>query len=69
VFQTNPTSNLAVVTVVVGNATVLASNDVPQAIALAAVPVIAIQSVCLSVGVPLRFVVILVISSDCAVSE
>ena len=44
-FHTKPTSNRAVVTVVVGSATVLASNEAPQVIALAAVPVIAIHNV------------------------
>ena len=44
-FQTKPTSSRAVVTVVVGKAIVLASNDAPQVIALAAVPVMAIHKV------------------------
>ena len=65
----NPTSKRFVDTVVVGNATVLASNEDPQVIALAAVPVIAIHNVCPSVGVPERFVVKLVMSSACAVIE
>jgi hypothetical protein len=39
-FQVKPTDNVAVVTVVVGRATVDASNEAPQVIALAAVPVI-----------------------------
>jgi hypothetical protein len=69
VFHTKATSNLAVVTVVVGSATAPASNDVPQVIALAAVPVIAIQSFCPSVGVPERLVVNEVIASVCAVRE
>jgi len=55
--------------VVVGNATVEASNEAPQVIALLAVPVIDIQSVCASVGDPIRFVVKLVIFSVCAVRE
>ena len=45
------------VTVVVGKATGPFSNDAPQVIALAAVPVTAIHSFCPSVGVPERFVV------------
>lgn len=45
VFHTKPTSNLAVVTVVVGRATVEASKEAPHVMALAAVPVIAIQRV------------------------
>ena len=45
VFHTNPTSSRAVVTVVVGRATVLASKLAPHVIARAAVPVIAIHSV------------------------
>ena len=44
VFHTKPTSSLAVVTVVVGKATVEDSKLAPQVIARAAVPVIAIQS-------------------------
>lgn len=51
------------VTVVVGSANVLASKLAPQVIALAAVPVMAIQSVCHSVGVPDKFVVNEVIST------
>lgn len=54
--QMNPTSRRLVVTVVVGRATVEASKEAPQVIALAAVPVIAIQSVWPVVGVPDRFV-------------
>jgi hypothetical protein len=69
-FQINATSNLAVVTVVVGNAIVEASKLVPQVIALAAVPVIAIHNVCPSVVVaPLKLVVNDVISTACAVIE
>jgi len=68
-FQIKPTSSLVVVTVVVGNATEPFSNDAPHVIARAAVPVIAIHNFCASVGVPLRFVVIDVISTACAVSE
>lgn len=63
VFHINPTSNLFVVTVVVGNATVLASKLAHHVIARAAVPVIAMISVCHSVGVPDRFVVNDVIST------
>ena len=44
-------------------ATVLASNDAPQVIARAAVPVISMMSTCPSVGVPVRFVVKLVMST------
>ena len=69
VFQTNPTSSRAVVTVVVGRAIVLASKDAPHVIARAAVPVIAIHNVCPSVGVPDKFVVNDVMSAVCAVSE
>jgi hypothetical protein len=68
-FHIKPTSNLFVLTVVVGNAIVEASKEAPQVIALAAVPVIEIQSFCASVGVPLKFVVNEVISAACAVSE
>jgi hypothetical protein len=69
VFHTNPTSNLAVDTVVDGSETVEASNEDPHVIARAAVPVIAIHSVCPSVGVPLRLVVKLVIAVVSAVIE
>ena len=62
-FHTNKTSSLAVVTVVVGKATVDASKLAPHVIALAAVPVIAICSSCLSVGVPDKLVVNDVIST------
>jgi hypothetical protein len=43
-------------TVVVGRATVLASNKVPHESVRAAVPVIARWNVCASVGVPVQFV-------------
>ena len=56
-----PTLNIAVVTVVVGSATVEASKEAPQVIALAAVPVISIISFCPCVGVPDKLVVIEVI--------
>lgn len=69
VFHIKPTSNLFVVTVVVGSATVLASKLAHHVIARAPVPVIAIMRVCHSVGVPERFVVNEVISTACAVSE
>tara|TARA_R110000868_G_scaffold174087_1_gene410543 strand:- start:1021 stop:1242 length:222 start_codon:yes stop_codon:yes gene_type:complete len=69
VFHTNHTSSLAVVTVVVGKAIVLASKLAPQVIALAAVQVIAIHNLSFSTGVQVRFVVKLVISTVCAVSE
>ena len=62
-FHTKPTSRRLVVTVVVGSATVEASKLAPQVIALAAVPVMAIQRVCPSVGVPDKFVVNEVIST------
>jgi hypothetical protein len=65
----NPTSNRFVETVVVGRATVEASKEAPQVIALAAVPVMAIHNVCPSVGVPERFVVKEVMSPACAVRE
>lgn len=42
-FHLKPTSNLLVETVVVGNAILEDSKDVPHVIALAAVPVIAIH--------------------------
>ena len=54
--------------VVVGSGTP-ASNDDPHVIALVAVPVIAIRSLCASVGVPERLVVIDVISTARAVIE
>lgn len=47
----------------------LASKDAPQAIVLAAVPVIAIHKVCPVVGVPDRLVVIEVIFTANAVIE
>lgn len=57
-------------TVVVGKGALAeASKDAPQVIALAAVPVIAIQSLCPSVGVPERLVVMDVISAAKAVIE
>jgi hypothetical protein len=68
-FQINATSNLAVVTVVVGKVIVELSKLAPQVIALAAVPVIAIHNVCPSVGVPLKLVVKDVMSTVCAVNE
>ena len=66
-FQTNPTSSRAVVTVVVGKATVEAENDAPQVMAMAPVPVIAIHSFWPLVGVPVRLVVNEVIATDCPV--
>jgi hypothetical protein len=57
-FQIKPTDSFAVPLVVVGNATVLASNDDPHVIARLAVPVISMMSFWPSVGVPDRFVVI-----------
>lgn len=57
VFQKNPTSRRAVVTVVVGSVTVEDSNDVPHVIATAVVPVIDILSVSPSTGVPERPIV------------
>lgn len=64
----NPTVNTLLITVVVGNATHLASNDDPQVIALA-VPLSLILITRLSklLGVPDRFVVIEVIASASAV--
>jgi hypothetical protein len=49
--------------VVVGRATVEASNEAPHVIALAAVPVIEIINFCPSVGVPDKLVVNEVISA------
>ena len=54
--------------VVVGSGTP-ASNDDPHVIALVAVPVIAIRSLCASVGVPERLVVMDVISTARAVID
>jgi hypothetical protein len=69
-FHTNPTSRRVDMTVVVGRATVLASNDAPHVIARAVpLSVIAIQSVCPIVGVPERFVVKDVIAAASAVME
>ena len=64
-----PTSKRLVDTVVVGKVTVEASNEDPQVIARAPVPVIEIHNVWASVGVPDKFVVNEVISAVCAVSE
>jgi hypothetical protein len=63
----NQTSNLSVVTVVVGNVAAQSSKEVHRVIALAAVQVIVIHSFCHSVGIQLRLVVNDVISSACAV--
>ena len=63
-FQTNPISRRFVVTVVEGKVTVEDSNDAPQVIAIAVVPVIAIQSFCPLTGVPVKFVVNDVIATD-----
>lgn len=63
VFQAKPTINIADITVVVGSATVLASNDAPQVIARAVpLSVIRIISISPSTGVPVRLVVIDVIA-------
>ena len=63
-FHTKPTSRRAVVTVVVGNATVEASNLAPQVNAIAVVPVIEIQSFWPFEGVPVKLVVNDVIAVD-----
>lgn len=63
VFQINSTSNLALVDVVVGSATVLASNDVPQEIARGvALSVMAMCRCWPGTGVPVRPEVIDVIA-------
>lgn len=69
VFQINPISSLFVESVVVGSATVLASNEAPHVIARAAVHFIDIHNCCESVGVQERLVVKEVISAACAVNE
>jgi len=56
-----------VVTVVVGKGDVLASKEAHRAMVLAAVPVISINNCCQCVGVPVRLVVIDVISTASAV--
>lgn len=53
-FQKNPKSSLAVPLVVVGRATVDASNEVPNVNATAPVPVTEILSVSPSAGVPVK---------------
>lgn len=53
VFHTKPTSRRVVDTVVVGNATVLDSNDDPQVMATALVPVIETRNKSPSTGEPL----------------
>jgi hypothetical protein len=55
--------SVAVPTVVVGNATVLPTNEAPHVIAIAAVPVICITRISPSTGVPVRLVVKEVISA------
>lgn len=57
VFHRNATASIAVPTVVVGNATVLASKLAPHVIAIAPVPVISMIRNWLSVGVPDKLVV------------
>jgi hypothetical protein len=52
-----------------GNAIVEASNEAPQVIVLAAVPVIAIHNICPFVGVPDKLVVIDVMFPARAVIE
>ena len=70
VFQINPISKRVVPLVVVGSGSFVdASNEEPHVIALVAVPVMAIQSVCPSVGVPERLVVMDVMSTASAVME
>jgi hypothetical protein len=54
-------------TVVVGSEIVDASKEAPQVIAIAVVPVIEIQSFCPLTGVPVKFVVKLVMATDCPV--
>jgi hypothetical protein len=62
-FQVKATSRRVEMTVVVGNATVDASNDAPQVIARAVpLSVNEIQSVSPFTGVPLKLVVMLVIA-------
>lgn len=63
-FQTKPTSKRAVPTVVVGNVTVDDSNEVPQVIPTAAVPVMEIHNFCPFVGDPDKFVEKFVIVAD-----
>lgn len=68
-FHEKYVSSRFVETVVVGKAIVLASNLLPQVIALAAVPVIIICKTSSALGVPVRFVVKDVISTACAVNS
>jgi hypothetical protein len=63
VFHRKPTASIAVPLVVVGNAIVLASKDAPHVIATDVVPVISMMNESLSLGVPVRFVVKLVIAA------
>lgn len=59
----NPTSRRVLITVVVGSATVDASNEAPHVIARAVpLSVMSILSMSPSTGVPVRFVVIEVIA-------
>ena len=68
VFQKNPISRRAVVTVVVESGVPpLASNEVPNVNATAAVPVTEIRNVSPSTGVPVRLVVKDVIAAVCPV--
>jgi hypothetical protein len=66
-FHLNPTISISVQTVVVGNATVLASKSAPRIISLAAVPVISTISDCQCDGVPVRLVDISVMFTASAV--
>jgi len=69
-FQINPTMSMALATVVVGSATVLASKLAPHVIARP-VPLSVIRTtrVCPSAGLPVRFVVIDVIVCASAVID
>ena len=62
------TVKVLVLVVVVGSVTVVLTNEEPQVIALAAVPVICISRISPSFGVPDKLVVKEVISAACAVS-
>jgi hypothetical protein len=61
--------SFVVVTVVVGKATGPFANEAPHVIARAAVPVMSMRNCCPSVGVPDKFVVMLVMSTAKAVIE
>ena len=63
-LHTKPTSRRLVETVDVGRVTVDDEKDAPHVIAMAVVPVIAIQSFWPLTGVPVRFVVNEVMATD-----